>query len=39
MARIYQEVSAILQTFAKQDVPVPVGVSIENGLIPGDKVK
>lgn len=39
MARLYQEVSAILQTFAKRDSPVPVGVSIQNGLIPGSKVK
>lgn len=39
MARLYQEASAILQTFAKRDVPVPVGVSIQNGLIPGSKVK
>ena len=39
MARLYQEVSAILQTFAKRDVPVPVGVSIRNGLIPASKAK
>ena len=39
MARLYQEASAILQTFAKRDVPVPVGVSIQNGLFPGSKVK
>ena len=39
MARLYQEASAILQTFAKRDVPVPVGVSIQNGLIPGSKMK
>ena len=39
MSRLYQEASAILQTFAKRDVPVPVGVSIQNGLIPGSKVK
>ena len=38
MARLYQEVSSILQTFAKRDVPVPVGVSIQNGLVPGSKV-
>ena len=37
MARLYQEASAILQTFAKQDVPVPVGVSVKNGLAPGKK--
>ena len=39
MARLYQEASAILQTFAKRDVPVPVGVSILNGLVPGSKAK
>ena len=39
MARLYQEVSAILQTFAKRDVPVPVGVPIRNGLVPGSKAK
>ena len=39
MAWLYQESSAILQTFAKRDVPVPVGVSIQNGLIPGSKAK
>ena len=39
MARLYQEGSAILQTFAKRGVPVPVGVSILNGLVPGSKVK
>ena len=39
MARLYQEASAILQTFAKRDAPVPVGVSIQNGLIPGSKAK
>lgn len=39
MARLYQEASAILQTFAKREVPVPVGVSIQNGLIPGSKAK
>ena len=39
MARLYQEASAILQTFAKRDVPVPVGVSIRNGLIPASKAK
>ena len=39
MARLYQEVSAILQTFAKRDVPVPVDLPIRNGLIPGSKVK
>ena len=39
MARLYQEVSVILQTFAKRDVPVPVSVSIQNGLVPGSKAK
>ena len=39
MAKIYQEASAILQTFAKQDIPVPVGMSIQNGLIPASKAK
>ena len=39
MARLYQESSAILQTFAKRNVPVPVGVSILNGLVPASKVK
>ena len=39
MAQLYQEASAILQTFAKRDVPVPVGVSIRNGLVPGSKTK
>ena len=39
LARLYQESSAILQTFAKRNVPVPVGVSIQNGLLPGSKVR
>ena len=39
MARLYQEGSAILQTFAKRGAPIPVGVSIQNGLIPGSKAK
>ena len=40
MARgVTQEASAILQTFAKRDVPIPVGVSVKNGLIPASKVK
>ena len=39
MARLYQEASAILQTFAKRDRPVPVGVPIRNGLVPGSKAK
>ena len=39
MARLYQEASAILQTFAKRAVPVAVGMPIKNGLIPGSKAK
>ena len=39
MAKRHLEVSAILQAFAKQDVPVPVGMLIKNGLIPGTKAK
>ena len=39
MARLYQEASVILQTFVKRDVPVPVGPSVRNGLIPGSKAK
>ena len=39
MARLYQESSAILQTFAKRGAPIPVGVSILNGLVPGSKVR
>ena len=39
MARLYQEASAILQTFAKRGVPVLVRPSVQNGLIPGSKVK
>ena len=39
MARLYQEASAILQTFAKRDVPVPVGPSVRNGLVPASKAK
>ena len=39
MARLYQESSAILQTFAKRNVPVPVGVSIQNGLVPASKAR
>ena len=39
MARVYQEASAILQVFAKRDVPVSVGVRIRNGLVPASKVK
>ena len=39
MARLYQEASAILQTFAKRDVPVPVGASIQNGLFPRAQAK
>lgn len=36
MARLYQE---ILQVFVKRDVPVLVGVSIRNGLLPASKAK
>ena len=39
MARLYQEVPAILQAFAKRGVPVPVGPSVRNGLVPGSKAK
>ena len=39
MARLYQEASAILQTFAKRGVPVPVGISVRNGLVPASKAK
>ena len=39
MARLYQEASAILQVFGKRDVPIPVGMSIKNGLVPRSKVK
>lgn len=39
IARLYQEASAIAQTFAKRNVPVPVGVSIRNGLMRGSKVE
>ena len=39
MARLYQEASAILQTFAKRGAPIPVGISIQNGLIPASKAK
>ena len=39
MARLYQEASAILPMFAKRGAPIPVGVSILNGLVPGSKVK
>lgn len=39
MARLYQEASAILQTFAKRDVPVPVGTSVRNGITPASKAK
>ena len=39
LARLYQEASAILLVFAKRDVPVPVGVSVQNGLVPGSKVQ
>ena len=39
MARLYQDFSAILQTFAKRDVPVPVGAYIQKGLAPGAQAK
>ena len=39
MARLFQEASAILQTFAKRDLPVPVGASVQNGLVPASKAK
>ena len=39
LARLYQEASAILLAIGKRDVPVPVGVSIRNGLMPASKVK
>ena len=35
MARLYQEASAILQTFVKRNVSVPYSVSTVKGLIPG----
>ena len=39
LARLYQEASAILQTFAKRDVPVPYSVSTVKGLLPGSQSK
>ena len=39
IARLYQEASVIAQAFGKRGVPVPVGSSVRNGLIPGSKVK
>ena len=39
MARLYQEASAILQAFAKRDVPVPYSVAIIKGLMPGSQPK
>ena len=39
MARLYQEASAILLAIGKRDVPVPVGVSIRNGLMPASKME
>ena len=39
LIRLYQEVPVILQMFVKRGVPVPVGVSIRNGLIPASKAK
>ena len=38
MGNLYQESSEILQIFARRGVPVPVGVSILNGLVPASKV-
>ena len=39
MARLYQEVSAILQVFAKKGIPIPIGPSVLNGILPGSKAK
>ena len=39
MARLYQEVSAILQVFAKKGIPIPIGTSVLDGIIPGSKAK
>ena len=39
MARLYQEASAILQTFAKRDVRVPYSVAITKGLALGSQAK
>ena len=39
LARLYQEASAILLAIGKRDVPVPVGVSIRNGLMPASKME
>lgn len=39
MARLYQEASAILQTFAKKGILIPTGPSVRNVLIRGSKVK
>lgn len=39
MARLYQEASAILQVFAKKGIPIPIGPSVLNGIIPAAKAK
>ena len=39
MARLYQEVSAILQVFAKKGIPILIGPSVLNGILPGSKAK
>ena len=39
MARLYQEVSAILIAFAKREIPVPYSVAITKGLTPGSQAK
>ena len=39
MARLYQEASAILQVFAKKGIPIPIGTSVLDGIIPGSKAK
>lgn len=37
MSHLYQEASAVLQDLTKRGVPMPVGMSIRNGLIPASK--
>ena len=39
MARLYQEASAILQVFGKKGIPIPIGPSVLNGIIPAAKAK
>lgn len=39
MARLYQEASAILQTFGKKGIPIPIGPSVLNGILPVSKAK